>query len=136
MSLLKAITVIFFILGCSFLPLCYGEIASAKSLSPIKDPAALIGNELARLDTLIDATQQSLDSQKKLRERIVEYKKIQDLYLKNSQDNEILFRMIKSAYRTLESIKEEHLTQTFDPDFISELTLLSQIATKRGIPKP
>lgn len=108
----------------------------APTVAPIKDPTALIGNELARIDTLIQATQKSLENQKKLRERIVEYQKIQDLYLLYPDDNEILFRMVKSAYRTLEAIREYHLIQTFDPDFISELTILSQVATKRGIPKP
>lgn len=108
----------------------------ASSVAPIKDPAALIGNELARLDTLIQATQQSLENQRKLREHIVEYQKIQDAYMLHPDENEILFRMIKSAYRTLTAIKENHLVQTFDPDFISELTILAQVATKRGVPKP
>jgi hypothetical protein len=44
--------------------------------------------------------------------------------------------MIKSAYATLNTIKENHLEQTFDPDFISELTIISQVAKKRGVPKP
>lgn len=104
--------------------------------SPIKDPAALIGNEIARLDTLIQATELSLEGQKKLRIQIVEYQKLQDIFLKNPKDNELLFKVIKSAYRTLQTIKENNLTQTFDADFIDELTVLSQPATKRGIPKP
>lgn len=111
-------------------------MAETPSMTSIKEPAALLGNEIARLDTLIQATQQSLEGQKKLRERIVEYQKIQDLYLKQPQDNDLLFKLVKSAYRTLESIKENHLTETFDPDFINELTVLSQAANKRGVPKP
>lgn len=111
---------------------CMGQIPAPS----VKDPAALLGNELARLDMLIVATQQSLESQKKLREQIAEYQKIQEYYLKHTQDNEVLFRMIKSAYMTLNTIKENHLEQTFDPDFISELTIISQVAKKRGVPKP
>lgn len=102
----------------------------------IKDPAALIGNEISRLDTLIEATEQSLEGQKKLRAQIVEYQKIQELYLKKPQDNDLLLKVVKSAYRTLQTIKENHLIQTFDSDFIDELTVLSQPATKRGVPKP
>lgn len=128
----------------TLIALCVTSMASyalpptpqTSTIAPPKDPTALIGNELARIDTLIQATQHSLDNQKKLRERIVEYQKIQDLYLLYPDDNEILFRMVKSAYRTLEAIREYNLTQTFDPDFISELTILAQVATKRGIPKP
>lgn len=102
----------------------------------IKDPAALIGDEIARLDTLIQATEQSLEGQKKLRLLIVEYQKVQDIYLKNTKDNDLLFKVVKSAHRVLQSIKENNLLHTFDSEFIDELTILSQPATKRGIPKP
>lgn len=124
---------LFLILACFYSILGH---ASTPSPTSIKDPAMLINNEIERLDTLIQATQQSLEGQKKLRDRIIEYQKIQDLYLKQPNDNDLLFKLIKSAYRTLESIKENNLVQIFDPDFINELTVLSQAATKRGIPKP
>lgn len=102
----------------------------------IKDPEALIGNEIARLDTLIQATEQSLEGQKKLRTLIVEYQKVQKQYLNTPQDNDLLFKVVKAAHRTLQTIKENHLVQTFDTDFIDELTVLSQPVAKRGIPKP
>lgn len=109
---------------------------STSSLLPIKDPSALVGNELSRLDNLIQATQKSLEGQKQLRERIVEYQKIQESYSLHPKDNEILFRMIKSAYGTLHTIQENHLEHAFDPEFISELKVLAQVASKRGVPKP
>lgn len=110
--------------------------AAADAPYSIKDPAALIGNEIARLDTLIKATEQSLEGQKQLRLQILEYQKIQEQYLKNPNDNDLLLKLVKSAYRTLQTIKNNHLMQTFDSDFIDELTVLSQPATKRVIPKP
>jgi hypothetical protein len=122
---------IFFFIVCGS---CFA--ASATSLTVVKDPDVMIATELSRLDTLIQATTESLQGQKKLRERIVEYQKIQELFMKNPNDNDILLRMVKSAYRTLESIKESNLVQTFDPEFIDELTVLSQAAAKRGVPKP
>ena len=103
---------------------------------PIKDPNALIGNELSRLDLLIEATRQSLEEQQKLRKKIVEYQKIQDAHLLHPHDNEILFRMIKSAHAILKLIQDNYLEHTFDPEFISELKVLAQVATKHGIPKP
>jgi len=117
------------IFGCS---LCYAQPLAPSS----SDPAAFITHEISRLDTLIQATQQSLEDQKKLRERIVEYKKLQDAYVKAPDDNDLLFRIVKSAHRTLQAIKENHLIHVFDPEFIDELTVLSQPAQKRGIPKP
>ena len=110
--------------------------AFAIAPGTIKDPKALIGNEIARLDTLIQATEQSLEAQQKLRVQILEYQKLQDYYLQNPKDNELLLKLVKSAYRTLQTIKNNHLSQTFDSDFIDELTVFSQPATKRGIPKP
>lgn len=109
---------------------------STTSLLPVKDPNALIGNELSRLNHLIQATQKSLEGQKQLREKIIEYQKIQESYLLHPKDNEILFRMIKSAYGTLQSIQDNHLEHAFDPDFMSELKVLAQVASKRGVPKP
>lgn len=131
--MIQRIVSIFYIFAACLLAVpCMGQIP----IPSVKDPAALLGTELGRLDMLILATQQSLESQRKLREQIAEYQKIQEYYLKHSQDNEVLFRMIKSAHMTLNTIKENHLEQTFDPDFISELTIISQVAKKRGVPKP
>lgn len=134
--MLKIIKLLALVCTLAFARINADTHAAASALAQIKDPTALIGNELARLDSLIQATQQSLESQKKLRERIVEYQRIQDAHFQHPGDNEVLFRMVKCAYQTLKIIEENHLEQTFDPDFISELTILSQVATKRGIPKP
>lgn len=115
----------------------YSELPTPTKvmISTIKDPEDLIKNEVIRLDTLIQATQQSLNGQIALRAKIIEYQKIQELHLQYPENNDILLRMVKSAYRTFELIKENNLIQTFDPDFINELKVFSQAATKRGIPK-
>ncbi|MEI8365049.1 MAG: hypothetical protein WCF65_01405 [Parachlamydiaceae bacterium] len=110
--------------------------APTDAPAAVKDPATIVSHELLRLDTLIRATEQSLEGQKKLRSMIVDYQKLQEQFLKNQSDNELLLKVVKSAYKILQNIKENHLTQTFDTDFIEELTVLSQPAAKRGIPKP
>lgn len=110
--------------------------ASADAPAAIKDPDAMIGNELARLDDLIQATQQSLDTLKRLKGEIIDYQKTQLQFLANSKDNELLMKVVKSAYKALRTIKDNKLEKMFDPDFIDELTVLAQPAAKRGIPKP
>lgn len=115
-------------------PLCAQNFT--YELPKLTDPAAMAANEIAMLDDLIAVTEQNLEKQKKIKILVVEYQKIQSVYLQNTENKEMLFRMIKSAYRLLESIKDAHLTQAFDPKFISELNLLSQIAAKSGIAKP
>lgn len=93
-------------------------------------------NQVEMMNNLIGATQKNLEAQKMIREQVVAYQKLQDLYVRNSQDKELVFQMVKAAHRLLENIKENNLTQAFDQDFLSELTVFSQVATKRGVPKP
>src|SRR5262249_55764715 len=119
---------------CPAAAIAYTPVAPA--LPAALDPSPQAANELQALDRLIDATQKNLEKQRALRVAIADYLKLQDLYLKNDQDKELMFRMVKNAHRILESIKENHLVHLFNADFISELTLFSQIAVKKGIPKP
>lgn len=131
----KFITLIIFLLGPSFF-ICGIENPLVPDFSAIKDPAELVKSEISRLDTLIAATAKSLEGQNKLRSYICEYQDIHEAYLRHPNDNEILYRMVKSAHKVLETIKQNHLIHTFDTDFLSELTVLSQFSNKKGIPKP
>lgn len=99
------------------------------------DTKDVVSSELAMLDTLIEATKKSLANEITLKEQITRYQKIQELYLLGASDNDTLYKMAHLALRILETIKESHLTQNFDPAFLSELTLISRPATKPGIPK-
>jgi len=133
---------------CFFLGCLLGSLFQNSSWadSPFKAPIIqqqefseekdVVGKQLVLLDQLIAVTQENLEKQKALQKAILEYQKLQDLYLQNPNDNEVLFCMVKVAHRLLEGIKANYLTQTFDKDFLSELTVFSQVANKRGIPKP
>lgn len=101
-----------------------------------EDPTAMATHELAMLDDLISATQKSLEMQKELREQIKKYQEIQKEYAQNGDDNELLFRMVKHAQKIMGMINDNHLAQNFDPIFLSELNLFSEIASKYGTPKP
>ena len=90
------------------------------------------GGELADLDFLIAGTEKSLARQKELRERIVRFQELKALSMEDRDNYELLFKLSKSAFVLLETIKQEHLTQIFDPAFISELSLLSKPAAKRS----
>lgn len=114
----------------------YGFEDRADAPVRLADPASLITNELAMLDTLIVATQQSLEQQKVLRDLITKYLDTQEAFLEDSDNKELLYRTVKLAHRVSESIKENHLVHNFDGAFISELNLLSQVAVKYGEPKP
>jgi hypothetical protein len=91
--------------------------------------------EMGALDNLIAATEKNLARQRELKKYLIEYKEGLALYLKNSSNKEVIYKTAKIASRVLELIKENYLLNTFEADFISELTLFSQIAEKRGLSK-
>lgn len=95
-----------------------------------------IRNETALIESLIEATQENLAALTKLRDLAQVYNDVQEAYLKNENDQENLFQMIKTAHAMLEIIKERQLAQSFAPDFIAELNVVSKPVSKLGIPKP
>lgn len=104
-------------------------------MAHMKDPM-LIPNELTMLDFLITATEESLNNQKMLREEIKKYQVALKAFLKNSDNNDLLYQLVKVAYKTNEEIKKNHLTHNFNPEFISDLNFFSEIAKKNNIPIP
>ena len=92
--------------------------------------------EVSTLENLIELTKLQFQSQEKIRLQLIEYQKISTAFLKNPDDKELLFQTIKLADRLFENINQAHLSQNFSPEFLNELKLFSQIASKAGIPKP
>jgi hypothetical protein len=113
-----------------------GYTPASPHLPVMIDPSHALVSDMQALDHLIEMTQKSLDQQRALKNMLIEYQKLQEFFFKNDQDKEVMFRMVKTAHKLLETIKENHLLHLFNADFLSELTLFSQIATKKGIPKP
>lgn len=113
------------------------NLHGVESISNLKEtePALVVAKELLQLNNLIAITEQNLQNQKALKELFIDYQQKQVNYLQNSQDKEITLQLVKSAHRLLEGIKTHHLLQTFDAEFISQLTFFSKFATKRGVPK-
>lgn len=101
-----------------------------------KDPKELLDSQVAMLDHLIEMTERSLEATKEIRELVFNYEQVQAVFLKNQENKEVTVKMIRMAHQLLTKIQQHHLTQQFDADFISELSLFSKIATKKGIPKP
>src|ERR1700733_12265043 len=113
----------YYLLGLLFVSFAWIEAATPGP--SIVEPHELAAHELARLNLLIEATERSLQQQKRLRENLQEYQKLQVQYLQQPEDNELLYQLIKTAYVLLESIKGLHLETCFEPEFLSELTILA-----------
>lgn len=101
-----------------------------------KEAPVLVENEIDVLNTLINATEKNLATQKKMKGLVLDYQTALAFYLKNSSDKEAVIKVALVAEKLLSEIQKSHLTDSFNPDFISELTLFSQIAAKKGIPRP
>lgn len=113
------------------------NLSAVESIANLKEtePTLVVAKELQLLNNLITITQQNLENQRALKELFLDYQQQQVNYLHDAQNKELTLKMVKSALRLLESIKTNHLLQTFDTEFISQLTFFSQFATKRGVPK-
>lgn len=110
--------------------------AGSMQAAPAQDPAALFPSELATLDQLIAVTQRNVEAQRLLRCQLIDYQQLQTRYLRNPDDKDVLFRLIKTAQKAMNTIKNEELTHLFSSEFLSELNLFAQIGSKRGVPKP
>lgn len=127
---------------CAFFLLAASPIVAAvqqelpKSQPPaLKDPKEIINLQLKSLDHLTEMTKMTLATMTQLRASLVKYQTIQQLYLQHTKDKELLYRMTKLANEMLLEIKGAHLTHAFDPEFISELSMLSKIYKKNELPK-
>ena len=125
-----------FLLSCASLSAADNTINPTTSDIPQISDAMIKVGQVTMLDQLIEVTRQNLEREKQLRQGVLEYLEIQTAYFKTPTDRELTLRMVKKAYYLLEKIKEAHLVQAFDPEFIGELTFFSQIAAKRGVPSP
>lgn len=117
----------------------YTLLAVTSVLNTLPEPTqspSLVEDEIKLIDTLIYATEKNLIDQKKIKQDILDYQKGLALYMEHSSDKEVVFSVARKADALLNEIKEAHLIDTFEPDFISELTVFSQIAQKKGIPRP
>lgn len=95
-----------------------------------------IPQAITQLDDLIQATHQSLNSQKELRVLILKYEEAQKKCIENPNDNELLYQAAIAGHRVLDKIKEAYLIHNFSEEFIKELTLFDQVGSKNLIPSP
>lgn len=105
--------------------------AEAPSL---KDPKEIIHLQLKSLDLLIAMNQKTLHTLTELKTAIGRYQAIQEIFLQNPKDREVLYRMARIAAKLQKDIQEASLTHAFDPEFMSELALFTKIYKKKELP--
>lgn len=105
-------------------------------LMPFLQSAEVIPQAIVQLDDLIQATDQSLKSQKELRGLILKYEEAQKKCIESPNDNELLYQAAIAGHKVLDKIKESYLIHNFSEEFIKELTLFDQVGSKNFIPSP
>ena len=104
--------------------------------TPYKGDPNLLSKEFLLMERLQEATEISLANQKHLKETLLENRSLLDLYLNHPADKDLAMKVSRVAAKLLEEVKENYLLESFETDFISELTLFAQLSEKKGIPRP
>ena len=99
-----------------------------------QEEAVTAEDELARIDLLIRATEENLTRQKGLRDLVTDYRKTEKSCIANPKDAALLFKLAKTGKAVYEGITDAYLADYFQPEFLSELQKLKQIADKKSIP--
>ena len=115
--------------------LAISPLAALEHLPQISDASSDVDHELSELNALITVTEEMLTAEKKVRFQVEEYSRLRQLYLRDGDDRELLFRIIKAAYTLRETIHHHHLDHAFSKSFIEELDLFAQVANKRSLPR-
>jgi hypothetical protein len=126
---------IFLLLVASFTSnFAFAKEEEKLELLPPDDHLEKVQDELSRIDMLIQATEENLLREKKLKTLIAEYRKVEDACIQNPKDTDLLFKLAKTAKEAYDAILETHLEDYFQPEFIKELQRLTQIANKKSPP--
>lgn len=111
-------------------PLC------AASAGKTVQPPAAGGTELEGLENLLSATKLTIESGERLKTDIQQYLTCQAAYLEDPANRDLCFRMVRKARDVMIEIDDSNLTQVFDSEFLSELSLFAEMGKKRGLPQP
>ncbi len=108
------------------------DVLQPSTTSLPKTPSAPLksGSELTILDNLIEVTKKNLQEQIELRSMVADYLRIHEQYVQDTANKELSYQMIMKAHAVLQKIKDDHLTQAFDKEFINDITFFSNIASR------
>jgi hypothetical protein len=93
-------------------------------------------DEVKIVDQLITATETQLETQKHLKELMLQFKKQREEFIQGNQTKPHAARMVRTARQIYEIITANHLEHLFAKDYLDELTFFSSIAGKTAVTKP
>jgi len=87
--------------------------------------------EISPIEEMIFSTEETLNVARTLKDKIQVYLDLQETFIINPSDKETCFQMVKAAHHIMADIQNYQLSQLFDPEFLSELSLFSEMGRKR-----
>ncbi len=93
-------------------------------------------DELKIVDQLIETTKRQLETQKHLKDLMIQFRDQKESFVQGNQTKEHAGKMVRTARQIYEIITANHLEFLFPKDYLDELTFFSSIAGKSGISKP
>jgi len=91
-------------------------------------------DEVARVDQLIRASEESLERLKKIRALLIDYKQAELVAVKNPTDTNNLTKLVDTAKKLNTLIDETGVQDYFAPQFLEELKKLAQVSNVKNIP--
>jgi len=92
-------------------------------------------DDVAKIDQLIDATNDNLARLKKLKGLLIEYKQAEVKAIKDPDDTDNLLKLVTLAKEIDDIISDSALQDIFAPQFLEEIKKFAQIAGKKNIPQ-
>lgn len=93
-------------------------------------------DEVKIIDQLIAATSAQLETEKHLKELMLQFKKQREEFIQGNQTKVHAARMVRTARHIYETITANHLEHLFAKDYLDELTFFSSIAGKTAVKRP
>ncbi len=93
-------------------------------------------DEVKVIDQLITATSRQLETQKQMKELMLQFKKQREEFIQGNQTKSHAGRMVRTARQIYEMISSNHLEHLFAKDYLDELTFFSSIAGKTALTRP
>jgi hypothetical protein len=93
-------------------------------------------DEVKVIDQLITVTTRQLETQKQMKELMVQFKKQREEFIQGNQTKSHASKMVRTARQIYEIITSNHLEHLFAKDYLDELTFFSSIAGKTAVIRP
>ncbi len=125
--------------SCGLISFCHAENPTLLiPQSSLNDNTLGLGeqDEVKIIDRMIAATESQLETQKRLKEMMLQFNQQMDEFIKGNQTKAHTGRMVRTARQIYVTITESHLEHLFAKDYLDELTFFSSIAGKTAVTRP